>query len=70
MKTLQFILLNNSEGEGVIDSDNMARSVWVIYRGQMRAVLIEMKEGMVNRGEGIPQRHNTIEVLMSCVDEQ
>ena len=29
-----------------------------------------MKEGMVNRGEGIPQRHNTIEVLMMCVDEQ
>ena len=29
-----------------------------------------LKEGMVNRGEGIPQRHNTIEVLMTCVDEQ
>ena len=29
-----------------------------------------LKEGMVNRGEGIPQRHNTIEVLMMCVNEQ
>ena len=36
----------------------------------MESFLIEMKEGMVNRGEGIPQRHNTIEVLMMCVNEQ
>ena len=25
---------------------------------------------MVNRGEGIPQRHKTIEVLMMCVDNK
>ena len=49
----------------------------VIYRGKFITMkmfqnffLIEMKEGMVNRGEGIPQRHNTNEVLMMCVDEQ
>ena len=50
-----------------------AKSIWVIiYLGQIkwRAFLIEMKEGMVNRVKGIPQRHNTIEVLMMCVDEQ
>ena len=48
-----------------------------IYRGKFITMkmfqnffLIEMKEGMVDRGEGIPQRHNTNEVLMMCVDEQ
>ena len=43
---------------------------YILGSNLVRDFLIEMEEWMVNRGEGIPQRHNTNEVLMMCVDEQ